>query len=93
MRWSIVTNGHLYNKERHISLLNAGLGALTISLDGLETSHNWLRNRENSFDKVIAAIELAASSKRLNFDVVTCVNQRNIKELQQIKRIADSKKR
>lgn len=81
MRWSIVSNGYWYDEERHISLLNAGLGALTISLDGLEESHNWLRNNKSSFSKAITAIGLAASSSRLNFDVVTCVNQRNIHEL------------
>jgi radical SAM enzyme (rSAM/lipoprotein system) len=85
MRWSLVSNGHLYNKERHISLLNAGLGALTISMDGLEESHNWLRNSDNNFKKVENAISLAASSSRLNFDVVTCVNKRNINELPQIR--------
>lgn len=85
MRWSLVSNGHLYDKERHISLLNAGLGALTISLDGLESSHNWLRNNDYSFNRAVNAIELAVSSSRLNFDVVTCVNKRNIKELSQIR--------
>jgi len=85
MRWSLVTNGHLYTKERHNSLLNAGLGALTISLDGLEASHNWLRNSIISFKKVSNAIELAASSPRLTFDIVTCVNKKNIAELNEIK--------
>ncbi|WP_163322215.1 TIGR04133 family radical SAM/SPASM protein [Draconibacterium mangrovi] len=84
-RWSMVSNGQLYSQQRHYSLLNAGMGALTISLDGLEASHNWMRNNKNSFEKVLNAIELAASSMRLNFDVVTCVNQKNIKELGQIK--------
>jgi radical SAM enzyme (rSAM/lipoprotein system) len=80
-RWSLVTNGYLYDRQRHNSLLNAGLGALTISLDGLETNHNWLRNSSDSFSRVDSAIRLAASSSRLNFDVVTCVNRRNIGEL------------
>jgi len=84
MRWSLVTNGILYDKERQNSLLNAGLGALTISLDGMEESHNWLRNAGGSFKKVENAISLAADSPRLNFDVVTCVNSRNIKELKEI---------
>lgn len=91
MRWSLVSNGMLYNEQRHISLLNAGLGALTISLDGLRNSHNWLRNNDSVFDKVVRAIELAASSSRLNFDVVTCVNQRNIGELQQIRELLITK--
>jgi len=90
--WSIVSNGHLYSKERHISLLNAGMGALTISLDGLNDSHNWLRNSKDSFNKVTNAIELAAGSNRLNFDVVTCVNRKNINELNKIKELLISKK-
>lgn len=80
-RWSIVSNGYLYTKERHISLLNAGMGALTMSLDGLENSHNWLRNNTKSFEKVSNAIDLAQSSARLNFDIVTCVNKKNLNEL------------
>jgi len=40
MRWSMVSNGQLYDKEKHISLLNSGMGALTISLDGLENKQN-----------------------------------------------------
>ena len=85
MRWAMVSNGLLYDKEKRISLLNAGIGALTLSLDGLETSHNWLRNSGKSFKKVDFAIGLAVSSRRLNFDVVTCVNKRNLNELSQIR--------
>lgn len=84
MRWSIVSNGLLYDKEKHNLLLNAGMGALTLSLDGLEESHNWLRNSSTSFRKVENAIEIAAGSPRLYFDVVTCANRRNIKELPSI---------
>jgi radical SAM enzyme (rSAM/lipoprotein system) len=91
MRWSMVTNGYLYSREKHISLLNAGLGALTVSLDGLKESHNWLRNNSSSFDRVDAAIELAASSSRINFDVVTCVNKKNFHELEQIKKYLTGK--
>ncbi|NLK81790.1 MAG: radical SAM protein [Bacteroidales bacterium] len=90
-KWSLVTNGHLYNKQRHISLLNAGIGALTISFDGLQESHNWLRNNTHSFTTVLKAIELATSSNRINFDVVTCVNQKNFAELEQIKQLLISK--
>lgn len=90
-RWSIVSNGLIYDKQRHISLLNAGIGALTISLDGLKESHNWLRNNKASFDKAVNAIELASSSNQINFDVVTCVNQKNFNELKQIRDLLISK--
>ncbi len=81
MHWSMVSNGYLYDEQKHIALLNAGMGALTFSLDGLEENHNWLRNAKNSFSKADRAIDLAVKSPRLNFDVVTCVNQRNLPEL------------
>jgi radical SAM enzyme (rSAM/lipoprotein system) len=80
-RWGMVTNGYLYNQDKHNALINAGMGALTISLDGLEINHNWLRNNNNSFARTDSAIALARGSTRLNFDVVTCVNARNIDEI------------
>ncbi len=85
MRWGMVSNGYLYDEQKHAALLNAGLGALTISLDGLEASHNWLRRNPKSFERADVAIGLAANAPRLNFDVVTCVNSRNIDELTAIK--------
>ncbi len=91
MRWSMVSNGYLYDEAKHIALLNAGLGALTISVDGLEQSHNWLRNNNKSFERVDRAIGLAAGTPRLNFDVVTCVNQRNFHELEKIRKYLISK--
>jgi radical SAM enzyme (rSAM/lipoprotein system) len=81
MHWGMVSNGYLYDRNKHVSLLNSGLGALTISLDGLEETHNWLRNNKDSFTKVDKAISLAVSSARLNFDIVTCVNKKNLEEL------------
>jgi radical SAM enzyme (rSAM/lipoprotein system) len=90
-RWGIVTNGMAYTPERHNTLLNAGMGALTISLDGLEKNHNWLRSNNKSFSKALSAIELAANSSRLNFDVVTCVNPKNIDELEAIAKLLETK--
>jgi radical SAM enzyme (rSAM/lipoprotein system) len=84
-RWGMVTNGQLYDRDKHIALLNAGMGALTISLDGNKTTHSWMRNSTTNFEKVDNAIALAASYSRLNFDVVTCVHQKNIDELPQIR--------
>ena len=82
--WSIVSNGWFYDEAMHRKLMAAGLGALTISLDGLEESHDWMRGRPGSFSRVERAIALAAAEPRLAFDVVTCVNKRNFKELDAI---------
>lgn len=82
--WSIVSNGWLYDEAMHHRLMAAGLGALTISLDGLEDDHDWMRGRQGSYQRTLKAIEIAARQPRLNFDVVTCVNQRNLPHLQEI---------
>ena len=83
-KWGIVTNGILLSKSRLDSLMQAGLSSITVSLDGLSQSHNWMRNAE-CFDKVINSIKLIAQNNELVFDIVTCVNRRNIKDLESIK--------
>lgn len=87
MRWGIVTNGYAYTRERHISLLNAGMGSVTLSLDGLTDTHNWLRNSPKSFERALNALQLMSSSARLTSDVVTCVNKQNISQLEGIYRL------
>jgi radical SAM enzyme (rSAM/lipoprotein system) len=80
-RWGMVTNGYLLEPKKFNELLNAGLGAITISLDGPEREHNWLRNNPESYSRAIEAIRMVARSGRVNSDVVTCVNQHNIELL------------
>lgn len=82
--WGIVSNGWLYDEEMHRRLMDAKMGALTISLDGLQDDHDWMRGRQGSYDRAINAIAIAARQPRLNFDVVTCVTQRNLPHLQAI---------
>jgi len=90
-RWGIVTNGYAYTSHIHSKLISAGMGAITLSLDGLENTHNWLRNNQKSFEHAVNALELIASSPRLNYDVVTCVHQKNITELPHLKEFLISK--
>ena len=84
--WGIVTNGYLMTPERMNSLLQAGMRACTVSLDGLRDSHNWLRQNELSFDRAINAIKMLPKTD-LEYDVMTCVNNRNFDELPQIKQM------
>lgn len=83
-RWGIVTNGMGLNATLFNKLISSGLGAITLSIDGLEDDHNWLRNNHRAYEKAMAALELICSYSRLEADVVTCVNQRNIGNLDQI---------
>ena len=79
--WGMVTNGLALTPERFKRLRTAGMLSMTISLDGFEDDHNWMRGNKLSFQGAIRAIRLAASDPLLTWDVVTCANQRNIKYL------------
>ena len=79
--WGIVSNGLLLNRTRLDSLLAAGMHSITISLDGFEEAHNWLRGNRRSFEGAVNAIAMLAEEKEIVWDVVTCVNQKNFKDL------------
>ena len=82
--WSMVSNGWFYDEAMHCKLMQAGMGALTISLDGLGENHDWMRGRAGCYERTLRAIALAAKEPRLNFDVVSCINRRNIGQLDEI---------
>ena len=84
--WGFVTNGILLNRQRLNELIVSGLRAVTVSLDGLEASHNWLRGG-NSYPKVLHAIQMLSTVLDLKFDVVTCATRRNFHELASVKEL------
>ncbi len=83
-KWGMVTNAYFLDEKRFIGLLASGLSALTISLDGLEDSHNWLRNNALSFSKSLEAIKMVAKNGNITFDVATCITLKNIHQLESI---------
>lgn len=83
--WGMVTNGVALTPKRFQALMKSGLRSMTVSFDGLKDDHNWLRNHPLAFDGATRAIRLAADEPRLVWDVVTCVNQRTIDKLPQIR--------
>lgn len=85
--WGMVTNGMLFTEERFRKLYAAGLRSVAVSLDGNEEDHNWMRGHVSSFKNAMRAIRLLASQERVVWDVVTCVNNRNVQYLTQLKNL------
>ena len=89
--WGMVTNGLALTPERLVRLVKAGMHSITLSLDGLEADHNWMRGNPQSFRRVDEALThlstLNSSLLTLNFtyDVVTCVTRRNLPHLSDIR--------
>lgn len=93
--WGMVTNGLALTESRFNELVSAGLRSITVSLDGLEQDHIWLRQHPLAFEGATRAIKQIINynnsltstgrSVPLSFDVVTCVNQRTIDRLPAIR--------
>ena len=83
--WGMVTNGLAMTEQRFRALRKAGLRSMTVSLDGLEDDHVWLRRHPLSFEGACRAIRLAVAERGLAFDVVTCVTRRTIHKLPEIR--------
>ena len=86
--WGAVTNGMLVTETRLHSLLNAGMHAMTVSLDGLSDAHNVMRGNYRSFSQAMNAIKLLTSvGDEIIFDVVTCVTAQTFSQLSDIKNL------
>ena len=83
--WGMVSNGRLMDRSMIASLISSGMRSVTISLDGLEADHDWMRGVPGSFRTASEAIRLLAAEPEINFDVVTCVNSRNFAHLSEIR--------
>ena len=83
--WGMVSNGFALTDELFHHLLKAGMRSITLSLDGLEEEHNWMRGHRQSFERVDHAISLLTSTPSLASDIVTCVNRHNYHQLHAIK--------
>jgi radical SAM enzyme (rSAM/lipoprotein system) len=80
--WGMVTNGILLDSKRLDSLLKSGLRSVTVSLDGFQKEHEWMRGVPGCYDKALGAIKnIVKVGEDITYDVVTCANQKNFDKL------------
>jgi radical SAM protein with 4Fe4S-binding SPASM domain len=80
-RWGMVTNGWALDATNLPALVDAGLSSITVSLDGDEETHGWLRSNPRAYTRALQAIDLIAASAVPWKDVVTCVFPGNLTRL------------
>lgn len=68
--WGMVSNGMLLTEDMFGKLTEAGLQSLSLSIDGFEEEHNWMRGNPDSFERVVSSIRMLAGS-RITWDVIT----------------------
>ena len=79
--WGITTNGTLIDETAALLMKAAGLGSITVSLDGLDASHDWLRCSQGSFERTVQGIK-ALQKASIPVQVTTVVHKRNFAELE-----------
>lgn len=83
--WGMTTNGILINNEIIKKMKSSGMETISISLDGLEHTHNEFRGVPNSYEKIIENIK---NLKKANFldclQITTVINKSNINELEKL---------
>ena len=83
--WGMVTNGLALTESRLESLIEAGLSTVSISFDGFEEQHNYIRRNPRSFEKALEAIRMIVRRPELVYDVITCVTGAMIPHLEEFK--------
>lgn len=83
--WAIVTNGMLLDRVRFDSLLGAGLRSITLSLDGFEEDHVYIRRHPKSWSNAVRALDLIVAEPSVAYDIVTCVTSRSLARLDEFK--------
>ena len=84
-RWGFVTNGMLLDYDMLRRLIDARLQSIAVSIDGMEADHNWQRGHPQSFRRAVRAVKLLMHTRHVCWDVITCVNRRNLPRLAELR--------
>lgn len=88
--WGMTSNGTLITSEIANKLYEVGMKTISISVDGLEATHDAFRQTPGGYKKAIAGIQnLINVGKFKHIQVTTVVTHQNIKELDELFTIFD----
>ncbi len=83
--WGMTTNGILLNDENIEKLRKANMATISISIDGLEKTHDEFRGVPGSYQTIINNIKkLQAANFVDHIQVTTVVHKKNIDELEEL---------
>jgi len=88
LRMVMASCGYLIDNKSIAKLKEAGVSALSFSLDGCSAeTHDWFRQTEGAFDAVIRAAEIAGRNG-MSFQINTTISRVNIDEVAGIAELA-----
>lgn len=80
---NLITNGWLFDDKVLEQAINAGIGTIAFSIDGLQNIHDFMR-RPGSYGKIMHALELCRD-RNINVTPITTINKKNLNELKDLK--------
>lgn len=81
--WGMTTNGTLITPEIVEKMVEAGMKTISVSLDGLEEVHEWLREKKGCYKAAVKGIKMLVESKKFRcVQVTTVVHPKNISDLE-----------
>lgn len=83
--WGMVTNGLALTEKRFQGLIGAGLRSISVSLDGFEKEHNYIRGDARSYERALEAVRMISRQPGLAYDVVTCVTGAMVPRLEEFR--------
>ena len=81
--WGMTTNATLINEEAVVKLRRSGLSTVSVSLDGMEQSHDRLRGKKGAWRSAVHGLQLLQEAGFAP-QVTTVVHRDNIHELDQL---------
>ena len=91
--WGITTNGMLIDEEVVKNMVKTHMYSVSVSIDGLKETHENFRKVPGSYEKILKGIELMMKEPSIKVvQVTTCVNKKNINELEELYQLLLSKK-
>ncbi len=82
----MITNAFAITPQIVDDMLAAGMDKIGISFDGTEKTHNYIRQRDDSYAKVINAFKWC-NERKLRFQAVSQISNINIGEMDQMRQI------
>lgn len=90
-KWGMTTNGILLNEQNIENLKRTNIDTISISIDGLEETHDDFRGVKGSYKKIIENIKKLKEANFLNcLMVTTVVNKENMHELEDLYKILEN---
>lgn len=78
--WGMTTNGTLISRTAARMLKNYGLGSISVSIDGTNSTHNFLRRSSNAWEKAVNAVKLLID-EGIPVQVTSVIHKKNYTEL------------